>query len=76
MDQQIYYHPRLRTGHGQPVANIAQLGPNPPLLDVLDADMAHEPFVAAARGQITVAGAAHAAAYAELLLNCLSVRAH
>ncbi len=65
MDSQIFLH--------DPVGMTAQLGPNPPLLDILDADMAHEPYVDLARRKITVRGAARAAAYAELLLNSLEI---
>lgn len=63
MDDTSYYH--------QPVANVAQLGPNPPLLDIFDADQIAEPFVARARATTTVATARRAAAHAELLLNGL-----
>lgn len=58
----------------QPVAATAQAGPNRPLLDLLDADLARtDPYVDLARRKIPVQGAAHAAAYAELLLNSLEV---
>lgn len=65
MNPEPFYH--------EPVGSTSQLGANPVLLDILDADLAHEPYVDNARRKITVRGAAKAAAYAELLLNSLEI---
>lgn len=60
----------------QSVINTCQLGPNPPLLDVFDADGSHEPFVALARNTLTITQARVCAMLAAVALDRSLVMSH